>query len=243
MLSGKIAIFISVLIFCIISYLICSVNFAIIFTKKFAHTDVREHGSGNAGMTNVMRTAGKKLGIFTFLGDFLKGTVSVLLGKYLFLELASLLVKIFDSKNAFSGAENYLNPDIVAFLMGVFCLLGHMFPIYFGFKGGKGVSTIVGSAAAFPPFTALFAFITFLISVFASKIVSISSIIAVLVAIPLSYIFFDKSSEYVLFGSHQALVATCLMAVMSLMVILKHHENIKRLIKGEEKKFSVKKEG
>lgn len=239
-----IAIFISVLIFCIIAYLICSINFAVIFTKIFAHTDVREHGSGNAGMTNVMRTAGKTLGILTFLGDFLKGTVAVILGKYLFLKFAEVLVQIFDKNpNAFVGVENYLNPDIVGFLMGVFCLLGHMFPIYFGFKGGKGVSTIVGSAAAYSPFTALISFIVFLVSVFTSKIVSISSIIAVSVAIPLSYIFFDKSGEYILFGTHQALVAAILMAVMSGMVILKHHENIKRLIKGEEKKFSVKKEG
>ena len=133
-----IAIFISVLIFCIIAYLICSINFAVIFTKIFAHTDVREHGSGNAGMTNVMRTAGKTLGILTFLGDFLKGTVAVILGKYLFLKFAEVLVQIFDKNpNAFVGVENYLNPDIVGFLMGVFCLLGHMFPIYFGFKGGK----------------------------------------------------------------------------------------------------------
>ncbi len=243
MTSAKVAILISVLVFCIIAYLICSVNFAIIFTKKFMHTDVREHGSGNAGMTNVMRTAGKKLGILTFLGDFLKGTVAVLLGKYLFLDLASLLVKLDDNANAFKGAENFLNPNIVAFLMGVFCLLGHMFPIFFDFKGGKGVSTIVGSAAAFSPFTALISFIVFLISAFTSKIVSISSIIAVSVAVPLSYIFFDKSSEYVMFGSYQAVVAALLMAVMSGMVILKHHENIKRLIKGEEKKFSAKKEG
>lgn len=238
--SVLVAEIISVLIFCVIAYLLGSINFAIIFTKIFSHTDVREHGSGNAGMTNVMRTSGKLPGILTFLGDFLKGTVAVLLGKYLFEKLAMVICPVTSGTDII---ERYINPDIVAYVVAIFCLVGHMFPIFFGFKGGKGVATIVGCAAAFQPMTALICFVLFLILTFTTKIVSISSIVAVTAAIPCVYIFFDKTNDYIMFGSHQALVATILMAIMSSMVILKHKSNIKRLINGTENKIGSKKKG
>lgn len=228
----------SVIIFCVIAYLLGSINFAIIFTKIFSHTDVREHGSGNAGMTNVMRTSGKLPGILTFLGDFFKGTFAVYLGKSCFLNVARMLCPYFEGEDL----AKYIHPDIVAFCVAIFCLLGHMYPIFFAFKGGKGVATIVGCAAAFSPFTGLIAFIIFLIVLFITKIVSISSIVAVTSAIPLAFIFFDRSSDYILFNGYQPLVATGLMTVMTLMVVAKHHENIKRLISGTENKIGSKKE-
>lgn len=228
----------SVAIFCVVAYLFGSINFAIIFTKIFSHTDVREHGSGNAGMTNVMRTSGKLPGVLTFLGDFFKGTLAVYIGKSYFVKVAQLFYPSFESNDF----VKYIHPDIVAFAVAIFCLLGHMYPIFFGFKGGKGVATIVGCAAAFSPFTGLIAFIIFIITLLITKIVSVSSIVAVISAIPLSYIFFDKSEEYILFKGYQPLVATALMTVMTLMVIAKHHENIKRLINGNENKIGSKKE-
>lgn len=231
---------ISVLIFCVIAYLLGSINFAIIFTKIFSHTDVREHGSGNAGMTNVMRTSGKLPGVLTFLGDFLKGTVAVLLGKYLFEKLALVIYPVTSGTDMI---DRYINPNIVAFVVAIFCLVGHMFPVFFGFKGGKGVATIVGCAAAFQPMTALICFVLFLVLTLTTKIVSISSIIAVTAAIPCVYIFFERTDNYILFGSHQELAATFLMAIMSAMVILKHKSNIKRLINGTENKIGSKKKG
>lgn len=230
---------ISVIIFCVIAYLFGSINFAIIFTKIFSHTDVREHGSGNAGMTNVMRTSGKLPGILTFIGDFFKGTIAVYLGKHFFVKLALFL---YPSAVGEVNLVKYIHPDIVAFVIAFFCLLGHMFPLFFGFKGGKGVATIVGCAAAFSPLTGLIAFIIFIITLLISRIVSVSSIVAVASAIPLVYILFDRTGDYLLFNGYQPLVATVLMTVMSLMVISRHHENIKRLINGTERKIGSEKE-
>ena len=110
----------------IISYLIGSISFSVIFTKKFAGFDVREKGSKNAGSTNVLRTAGKKIAIITLLCDILKGIVAVLLAKFM--------------------GEQYGHDNIAVLVQiaALFVALGHTFPIFFGFKGGKGVATSLG---------------------------------------------------------------------------------------------------
>lgn len=256
-ISGKIAVWVSVVIFCIIGYLLGSISFAVIFSKAFTGKDVREQGSGNAGMTNVMRTSGKLPGILTFLCDFLKGTVSVILAKELFLPVANFLAYfvfgplidgtfVYYENIVFNGAETYLNPRLVGYIVAIFCMLGHIFPIFFKFKGGKGVATIVGTAAAFSPFTALVCFTFFIIMTLCTKIVSISSILAVTLAVPVNYLFYVllyNDGTYIWFGSHQALASTILVAIMSGMVIIKHHENIKRLLNGTENKIGSGKKG
>ncbi len=242
--AGELSVLISVIIFCVIAYLLGSISFAIIFTKKFLGTDIREHGSGNAGMTNVMRTAGKLPGILTFVCDFLKGTVAVLLAKFLYAPLADWL---FDqsthlsSYRAWIEPQTILNPDLVGPIVAIFCLLGHIFPIFFKFKGGKGVATIVGTAAAFSPLTALCSFIVFGVVLLMSEYVSLSSIVAVTVAIPFTYLFFKDGGTFLWFGDYQVWVAVICTAIMSSLVIIKHHENIGRLIKGTERKTSDKK--
>ena len=110
----------------IIAYAIGSVNFSIIFSKKFAGFDVREKGSGNAGTTNMLRSAGKGLAALTLICDILKGVVAVL--------VAFWIGKI---------ATN-VKPEILVQLAGFFAVVGHTFPVYFGFKGGKGVATSLG---------------------------------------------------------------------------------------------------
>ena len=234
----KIALIVAFAIIAIVSYLLGSISFAVIFTKKFAHTDVREHGSGNAGMTNVMRTAGKLPGILTFLGDFLKGTASSALGMILINPLTNALV-LAQGKN-FTG--EYVFPVIAGAFAGLFCLIGHMWPIFFGFRGGKGVATIVGLAVSFSPLTSLTCFALFGVLLLITKIVSISSIIAVASATPVHLIFF-KAQEYPLFTEDSAWVVSLLIATMSVLIIARHHENIVRLFKGTERKIGSKKKG
>lgn len=249
--STYITVLVAIAILCIIGYLLGSISFAVVFSKAFTGKDVREQGSGNAGMTNVMRTSGKLPGILTFLCDFLKGTVSVAIAMNCFIPLCEYIYCF-----GLEGPEfvdygmlyfsNIINPRLVGYIVAIFCMLGHIFPIFFKFRGGKGVATIVGTTAAFNPLTALVCFVFFIILTLLTKIVSISSISAVSLAIPVNAIFYYllyNEGTYLWFGSHQVLVSTILVAVMSGMVIIKHHENIKRLINGTENKIGSKKKG
>ena len=113
----------------ILAYLLGSISFAIVFSKAFMKKDVRELGSGNAGTTNIMRTGGVKLGALTFLCDVLKGFITCFVGKLVF-------------KFAFQNGDEWAVYG--AFLCGLACMLGHVFPIFFQFKGGKGIATSVG---------------------------------------------------------------------------------------------------
>ena len=248
--GNEITAFVAIIILCIVGYLLGSISFAVIISKAFTGKDVREQGSGNAGMTNVMRTSGKLPGILTFLGDFLKGTVSVLIAMKCFVPLCKLLYNLGIIGIIMTGCippfDVIANPRIVGYIVAIFCMLGHIFPIFFKFKGGKGVATIVGTAAAFSPLTALVCFTFFIIITLCTKIVSISSILAVTLAVPVNYLFYVllyNEGTYIWFGSHQALASTILVAIMSCMVIIKHHENIKRLLNGTENKIGSKKKG
>ncbi len=234
----KIAIVVSFVIIAIVSYLLGSISFAVIFTKKFANTDVREHGSGNAGMTNVMRTAGKLPGILTFLGDFLKGTAASAIGMLCINPLTNAL--IYAQGKSFTG--EYVFPVLAGAFAGLFCLIGHMWPIFFGFRGGKGVATIVGLAVSFSPLTSLTCFAIFIVLILLTKTVSLSSIIAVASAAPVHLLYF-KPQQYPLFTENSTLVVSVLIAIMSVLIIARHHENIVRLFKGTERKIGSKKKG
>ena len=109
----------------LIAYLLGSISFAIIVSKVYAHDDVRKYGSKNAGMTNILRTYGKLPAFFTLLGDFLKGVLAVVIGRWIF---SAMGITAFDA----------------GYVAGFFALLGHLYPVYFGFKGGKGVLTSLG---------------------------------------------------------------------------------------------------
>ena len=109
----------------VIAYLLGSINFAIIVSKIYAHDDVRKYGSKNAGMTNILRTYGKLPAFFTLLGDFFKGVLAVVIARTIF---SAMGVDAFDA----------------GYAAGFFALLGHLYPVFFGFKGGKGVLTSLG---------------------------------------------------------------------------------------------------
>ena len=194
-----------------------SMNFAVIFANAFLKKDVRELGSGNAGTTNVMRTAGFLPGALTFICDALKGFTACFIGKAIFM---------------------YIFPDTipwiyVAYMCGVACMLGHVFPIFFGFKGGKGVATSVGIFAVCCPIAIILGLTVFAIMTLITKIVSLSSLIATVTVISLSIVFYNSEADIVL--------PAVLSIAMGVIVFLKHKENIKRLVKGEEKKIKVSK--
>lgn len=196
------------------AYLLGSISFAVLFGKWFINKDVRSYGSGNAGMTNVMRVAGVIPGLLTFVCDALKSVVSCFIGYKLF---------------------GLANPDIAiygAWGCGIVCLLGHIFPLYFGFKGGKGVASGLGVLIYCCPLAAAICLVAFAILFICTRIISISSLVAVVTALITAFIQFKlPESDWVLF---------LLVLSVGVLIIIKHKDNIKRLIKGEEKKLKVK---
>ncbi len=203
------------------AYLLGSISFAIIFTKAYANKDVRDFGSGNAGMTNVLRVVGKTAGALTFLGDILKGYLACQIGQHIFGYLQNIT------------GNDIFNPIYGAYICGLVCMLGHIFPIYYDFKGGKGVAVSVGIFAVCCPIAIACGLACFLVVLLISRIISISSLCATVVVVTLSMVFYNSSA---MFWPQAALAVA-----MGVLVIVKHRENIGRLIRGEEKKLFVKK--
>ncbi len=224
-------IFFIILGLAIASYLIGSVNFAIIITKKKTNTDIRTQGSGNAGVTNVLRTVGKKAAIATYLLDFLKGVTCAGLGRF---GATALLCALCDKGVSF-------DPLIFAYIGGMFCMLGHIFPIFYGFHGGKGVASLSGVIAivgGWPFWIAMALFIGFAL---ATRIVSLSSLIAA-TSLPITTAIFswDTTYTYKFLGMTSYAAGIVMSGVFALIVMLSHIPNIKRLIKGEENTFKKK---
>ena len=208
---------ICLLISMIIAYLLGSINFAVIITKGFAKKDIRDCGSGNAGMTNVLRTLGKGPAALTFLGDFSKGLFAVLIGRAIFTFIAK-------------------EPDFfIADYLCAFCgLLGHCFPVFFGFKGGKGILVSAGALIALSPLSFVFCVMAFLIGTFTTKYVSVGSIASAItfpIMILVSRVFGDFTAPFLQAG---------LSLLIAGIIIFMHRANIKRLIRGEENGFGSK---
>jgi glycerol-3-phosphate acyltransferase PlsY len=194
----------------LVAYLMGSIPTAVWVGKKFYGIDVREHGSGNAGSTNTIRVLGWKAGFPVFIIDILKGFI------------ASSLV-IFS--NFHSGTNAYINLQLI---FGFSALLGHILPVFAGFRGGKGVATLLGVVVALTPVPALMAFVIFLIILFIFKFVSVGSMVAGICYPFLIFFLFPDSPISIKSAS----------IVMSLALIITHRKNIKRLINGEESKAS-----
>ncbi|MBQ1545965.1 MAG: glycerol-3-phosphate 1-O-acyltransferase PlsY [Clostridia bacterium] len=214
----------------VVAYLLGSLNIAIIVTKAFTGEDIRKLGSGNGGFTNVMRSVGTTAGIITFIGDFLKCVISVIIGGLIFKTMNTTLEPV-----ELVGYGKYL--------AGMCCFLGHVFPIYFGFKGGKGVVTVAALLAVINPLIFAIAITAFLIIFVSTRIVSISSIISGVVVIIatflVTYFYNYRSAGTVPF--EYVVVVTTMTFVICGSVIAKHHANIVRLIHGDEKKLTLKK--
>ena len=213
----------------VISYLLGSINFAVIVSKIFAREDVRNMGSGNAGMTNVIRSVGLLPGIITFVGDFLKGLVAPIIGKYLLFPI------VFE--NAPDCISPYFSPTYGLYICGFFCIIGHAYPIFFGFRGGKGVSTSIAVLYCIDWVVATFVLLTFLAIFLITKIISIGSIVGA----------FEFSVFNLLINMNKGLPTSefiyiiILSVATSLVVILKHKQNIIRLHNGDEKQLSSRK--
>ena len=194
----------------VLSYLLGSINPAIIVSRKFYGDDIRTHGSGNAGMTNVMRTYGKKMAIVTFLGDFLKAVIASLLGR--------AILGVFG-----------------AYMAGFFCFLGHLYPCFYKFKGGKGVVTTAAMILMTDWRVFLILLAIFIIIVAATKYISLGSVIGVM----FYPIVLDRI--WSLFGcdSRIRIVMIFVLGIM-LLTLWKHRENLKRISKGQENKFTFK---
>ena len=212
-------------------YRLGSISFAIILTRVFADEDVRRHGSGNAGATNVLRVAGKKASALTFLCDFLKCALSVAIGYYAL---------------HFICLANGIDPVLARLGMyaaGLCCIIGHMYPLYFGFRGGVGVVTAAAMILLqdWRVFLICFAFFAL---VFAwKKTVSLASICGCLLY-PIVTFFITFFIDYKIGGlpGFYVAMATAVAALIGATVIVKHRANIKRILAGEEKPISFKKE-
>ncbi len=210
---------ITALITVIAAYLIGSISFAVIFAKSFLKKDVRQLGSGNAGATNVMRNAGFLPGVLTFLCDALKGFAATFLGK----EIFNYIHTQTESEWSF-GIYG-------AFLCGAACMIGHIFPLFFDFKGGKGVATSVGIYAVCCPIAIIIGLAVFAVTTLTSRYVSLASVLAATVVVVLSIIFYNDTAGI--------LPQIVLSLAMGGMVIGKHKDNIKRLINGTENKIKL----
>ncbi len=188
----------------VVGYLLGSISTGVILSRVFGHKDIRSQGSGNSGTTNMLRVMGKKFALLTFAGDLLKGIIAVLIGKALLGTQAGEIVGAF-------GA-----------------ILGHNFPLYFGFKGGKGIATSFGCLLIVFPLQTLCAFGVFLLLVATTRYVSAGSLGAA-VTLPF-FIMFTTPCDPVIWCS---VIAICLLAIW------RHYPNIKRLMNHTESKLNL----
>jgi glycerol-3-phosphate acyltransferase PlsY len=196
----------------VVAYLLGSIPTSVWIGKRFYNIDVRQHGSGNAGATNTFRVLGAKAGIIVFIIDAFKGFIAV---------------KLLNITNIDCNTNMWINFQLI---LGAVVVIGHIFPIFAGFKGGKGVATLFGLTIAINPFATLTAFIVFLIVVFIWKYISLGSMIA-----GISYPF------WVIFLYQTPFISMKIFSiVVSVLLLLTHKKNIKRILKGEESKFSFK---
>lgn len=221
-----------------IAYLLGSISFAIIITKLFSGKDIRSFGSGNAGATNVLRSQGKLPALLTFIGDLVKSMVSVYLGSVL---MRSVSMPTLQFAPATEPILLAYNPDHLAligsYLAGLCCVLGHIYPVFFGFRGGKGVMTILGMTLILDWRTAVVGLSVFAIVVLISRMVSLGSIVAG-ISLPIAtYLlrtyWYQQPWETVIF-------CTAAMACITAIAIVKHSDNIKRIIAGTESKLGRK---
>ena len=205
------------IIMAIIAYLIGSVNFSVILSKKMAGFDVREKGSGNAGSTNMLRSVGKKAAAITLICDILKGVVSI--------SIAMILGNIVQG----------MNKELLVQIAGIAVVIGHTFPIFFQFKGGKGVATSLGVLLMTNWQIGLICLVFALVLMALSKMVSLGSVGAAIL-FPVLVLFIH--TNFTVSEGSSYLIYSIILAVI---VAFNHRSNIKRILNGTENKLSFKK--
>ena len=217
----KTAYFVGMFVTVIVAYLIGSVNFAILFSRRQG-SDVRDSGSGNAGTTNMIRVYGRKVGVAVFVCDFLKAALAVFLGIL------------------------FMPADGFGYLAAVFCMLGHIFPIYFNFRGGKGVAVFVGAMSVLNPVAAIISILMYIMVLLLSKYVSLSSMAMTLIFPLLNYyipfsLFAMTGDVFDTVAFVNYLLRMLSPVLMAAIVCISHHANIKRLMEGTENRVGSKK--
>lgn len=201
------------------SYLFGSMNSAIVVCRIMQGKDIREYGSNNAGLTNVLRVFGKPTAIVTLIVDLIKGVAAVLICKY--------VAVAFD-------VEWFSNPLFISYVAGIFVIIGHVFPLYYGFRGGKGVLLTATTLLAIDPLTCGLALSVFIVIVAATRYVSLGSILAA-ASYPVITFITQSMRDYNYIWMN--VICTALIAVL---IIAKHRSNISRLISKTESKLSFK---
>ncbi len=212
----------------VISYLLGSCNSSIIVVRLLKHEDIREHGSKNAGLTNTLRCYGKGPAALTLIGDLAKGIVAVLLS-----QLVCRLILGSDFSEKY-----FIDAQAIGYIAGFFAILGHIFPIYYGFKGGKGVLVASSVLIVIDPLTFAIVIPFFILVVIITKYVSVGSISAAV-----AYPIITFCVNYFARGDalNKALLYTAFTVCTGILLIYMHRANIQRLKAGTENKFSIKK--
>ena len=201
----------------IIAYLIGSINFSVILSKKMAGFDVREKGSGNAGTTNMLRSVGKKAAALTLICDVLKGVVAILIAMFI------------------GWAFKVENQSLLVQIAGIAVVLGHTFPIFFGFKGGKGVATSLGILIMSNWQIGLICLVFGVLLIALTRMVSLGSCAAA-VLFPVLTLFI--TDNYIVSQGSGYLIYSIILAII---VLFNHRSNIKRIMAGNENRISFKK--
>lgn len=191
------------LIILIVAYLLGSINTSIIVSKIMIGDDIRNHGSGNAGATNTLRTVGKKGAIFVVAGDVLKAVIAILIAKL-----------IFQQSNAI-------------YIAGLGAVIGHNFPLYFRFKGGKGIIVSTVAIIFADPLLGLITMITAILIMAISRYVSLGSVLGAVLFVVLSLTFRNNDAEFIVFA-----------IMLAVLAIYMHRSNIARLLSGTENKLN-----
>ena len=216
------------LITAVISYLLGSCNSAIIVVKLLKHEDIREHGSKNAGLTNTLRCYGKVPALLTLVGDLAKGIVAA----FVSIQIARVML------GADFESLYLIDERAIGYISGICSILGHIFPLYYGFKGGKGVLVSCSILLVIDPLTFCIVIPFFIIVVAISRYVSLGSILA---AAAYPVITFFVHMYYYDIGIERSLLHTGLVVCTSALLIYMHRSNIQRLRNGTENKFGSKK--
>ena len=206
----------------LIAYVIGSINFSVIFSKKFAGFDVREKGSGNAGSTNMLRSVGKGAAALTLICDILKGVVAI--------SIAIILGNMFKDTNK----------ELLVQIAGIAVVIGHTFPIFFGFKGGKGVATSLGILLMSNWQIGLICLGFALILMILTRMVSLGSCAAA-VLFPVLTLFINDNYTVLTEGKNGTTYFIYSL-ILAIIVLFNHRSNIKRILNGTENRLGKNKE-
>lgn len=206
------------IILAIIGYICGNFVTSYFVAKGIYKVDLRKYGSGNLGSTNALRTTGKMGGLLTFIGDLCKSMIPVLIFTYM--------------NSKFNYIDNNVDIRLYQLSIGFFATLGHIFPFWLGFKGGKGIATIAGGILAIDYRVLIVLLSIFIIIVFITKYVSLASVILACI--------YPFAMYFTVFGEKDAYKVVLFSALFSIIVIYKHKDNIKRLLNGTEHKITKK---